>query len=230
MLSDKDALRNTEIFRELPEELLSRLASLVQHRSYDRGETVFAEGGPGNSLFIVESGEVRIVKEVTDGQALTLAVHGPGRMFGELALLDGKPRSATAIAVNPTKCIVVYRDEFLNLLESEPQALRAVLASLSGMIRETNARLTDVIGLDSNAQMAKTLTELMDKYGKPTAEGVLIDKAVTVDDLASLTGIHPRVVAALLREYQYEDLLLVVGDSITVRRPDSFRLWLADRA
>lgn len=229
MPSDIDALRNTEIFRDLPDEHLSRLAMLVQHRTYERGETIFGEGEPGNALFVIESGEVRIVKGVADGRAITLAVHGPGRMFGELALLDGKRRSAAAVALAVTKCLVVYRDDFLSLVETESQALRAVLASLSGMIRGTNAKLIDIIGLDANAHMAKVLTQLMDDYGTETERGVLVDKPVTVDDLASLTGLHRRVVSALLRDYQYEDLLLVVGDSITVRRPDSFRHWIHER-
>ncbi|MFN2114510.1 MAG: Crp/Fnr family transcriptional regulator [Anaerolineae bacterium] len=229
MQSDVDALRSTDLFAELPEQHLSRLALLVQHRAYERGDLIFDEGDPGNALFVVETGEVRIAKAIGDDQSLTLAVLGPGQAFGELALLDGKRRSASATALEPTKCLVVYRDDFMALVEEEPTALRAVLRSLSGMIRSTNQKLSDVIGLDSNALMAKALSDLIEKHGKVVDDGVLINRPITPEDLSSTTGLHSRVVATLMRDYQFQDLLRVVGEFVTVRRPEAFERWLEER-
>lgn len=229
MQSDIDALQQTKFFQDLSAEHLAQLAMHVQHRHLNAGAVIFEEGDQGNALFIVADGEVKITVKSPTQRDITLALLGPGDAFGELSLLDNSARSASATATAPTELLVVHRRDFLALVDADTVALHALLSALARMIRNMNQRLADIAMLDVHGRMAKALFSLVERNGQRTDEGMLIDREVTIDDLAGLVGMYPAQVERLMRDYQYEYLLRYENQRITLLREDAFREALGGR-
>lgn len=136
-----DTLRSVVLFKTLPRETLEALAAATIERSYAAGTTIIRRGEPGDGLYIVVAGLVQVVGEdEVDGPVL--AVLGPGEAFGELSLLDGKPRSASVIAAWSARCFFLSREAFLAHLEQHPDTARALLLVLAARLREMDRRLT----------------------------------------------------------------------------------------
>lgn len=229
MQSDIDALQRTKFFQDLSPEHLAQLAMHVQHRHLNPGAIIFEEGDPGNAVFIVTEGEAKITVKSPTQRDITLALLGPGDAFGELSLLDDSPRSATATTTAPTELLVVHRRDFLDLVATDNVALHGLLSALARMIRNMNQRLADIAMLDVHGRMAKALFGLVDRNGQKSDDGILIDREVTIDDLAGLVGMYPAQVERLMRDYQYEYLLKYENQRITILREDAFRDALGER-
>jgi len=221
MQSDLEALKGANIFSSLADEPLAQLATMAQRRQFERGERIFSAGDPGTTLFVIRSGRVSIQAVSNGGKDMTLAELRPGEAFGDLALLDGEPRSATAVALEETECVALSRDAFLGLVESNTAAMRGVLRSLSAIIRAMNDRLVEVGSHSYAERLGKELHRLVLEHGVQTPAGWLIDRPLTMDQLASLVGIWQGEVESLMARLQYEGIVLVVGDSVTVARPES---------
>lgn len=207
MKADVDALKHVDIFATLPEEHLAQLAARLQPRHRAKGETVFAHGDPGNALYIIRAGEVKISVQSPTDEEIILAVLGPDDAFGELAVLDGLPRSASATTSADTELLVLFRDDFMFVLQEEPALGWSILQSLAGIIRRTNEKLSDVAMLDVYGRVNKTLRELAKQYGQEVPGGILIDRPITNDYLAGLTGLYPVEVSRVLRLYEYEKII-----------------------
>ncbi|MFQ5460940.1 MAG: Crp/Fnr family transcriptional regulator, partial [Anaerolineae bacterium] len=179
MQSDVDILASARLFEALPRPAVERLAERSQHRHFGAGERVFDEGDPGAALYVVAEGEIRIDIASPAGEHVTLVFLGPGEAFGELALLDDAPRSAEAVATEASTLLSLYRKDFYSILEDEPEAVRALLGTLAGYVRNTNQRLADAAFLDVPGRMAKALKTLADRYGKQTPDGILLDHELT---------------------------------------------------
>jgi CRP/FNR family transcriptional regulator/CRP/FNR family cyclic AMP-dependent transcriptional regulator len=183
-----DALAASSLLGKLPPESQRELASLARRRSYRKGEVVFHTGDPGDALHVVASGLVRIVVYSAAGSEKVLNLMGPGEAFGELALLDGAPRSATVEAMESTETIVVRRDDFLQAIHEDPRALDALLGVLASMIRRLTGEVTDLSTLDLRGRLAKKLIELADQHGKPVEGGVEINIPLTQESLAAMVA------------------------------------------
>jgi CRP/FNR family cyclic AMP-dependent transcriptional regulator len=223
MQSDIEALQRTSFFADLPPEHLAQLAIFSQHRHFEEDAVIFSEGDPSFSLYLIQEGEVKISVLSPTNRDITLALLGPGDAFGELALLDKSERSATATATGPTEVIMVNRNDFLKLVESEPAALRGLLAALSRTIRNMNQKLADVAMLDVHGRMAKALFELIERHGVKVEDGIKIDREVSIDDLAGIIGLYPSHVERLMRDLQYENVITYEDEIITIRREDVLR-------
>jgi CRP-like cAMP-binding protein len=148
-------LGRTPVFAGLPRRLLARLAVRLFEKAYAPGEVVFSEGDPGKGLFVVLDGEIEIVRETAQG-AQRLATFGPGTAFGELALIDDLPRSASAVATAPTRLLILYRTHFEDLVVRDRAVailvMRNLLRLLAGYVRAANVprgKLADSAKLDS---------------------------------------------------------------------------------
>jgi CRP-like cAMP-binding protein len=141
MSSPTDLLRQVPLFEELSESHLESLASACRWEHVVAGQTLLQEGAPGDSLMILVDGHARVEREGRDGRSLVVAQRGPGEPVGELALLDGGPRSATVVAAEPMQVMVLPREAFLSVLHSAPSLAVALLACLSRSLR----RATDQV-------------------------------------------------------------------------------------
>jgi CRP/FNR family transcriptional regulator/CRP/FNR family cyclic AMP-dependent transcriptional regulator len=211
------------LFRELPPSRLAELAQMVRRRTYHRGETIFHKGDPGNSLYLITDGQVKIVLPSDTGEEMTLGVLEAGDMFGELALFDGRPRSATMVAVENTAVLLLYRDDFLGFVGRNPEVATALLGVLSRRLRATDEWIEDAIFLDVPGRLAKRLLDLADRHGKPTDRGVEIDLKLTQQDLAAMVGATRESVNKHLGWMRDHRLITLDGQRIILLRPAELR-------
>ncbi len=227
-LSNAEALKKTELFDNLSEADIEKLAVTARRLRYGPNHVLFRQGDPGLGLYVVTSGEIRIGLEALPGEDVIPTLMGPGEAFGELALLDDQPRSASATTTMDTELLMLGRDDFLSLVDSDPRVNHAVLRSLAAMIRRTNDRLSDVL-LSVHSRMSKALITLAERHGVEHEKGVLIDRPVTDIELAGMTSLHRIEVERILRDYQYDDLIWMEEGQIIIRHPDKLHTWARAR-
>ena len=217
-----NALTRCALFTGMDAESLQAITRTLRGRRFRRGEVLFHEGDPGDALFIVASGAVKVVVPSEDGDEAILATLRRGDFLGELALLDGAPRSASAIALEPTVALALPRDQFRALVASQPAIRDALLASLSGELRRLTTHVAELHFLDLTGRLAARLARLCDEQGEKLPDGsVRLDAPLTQSDLASMIGATRQSVNKLLGEFEVRGLVRVERDSIVVPRLDA---------
>jgi CRP-like cAMP-binding protein len=211
------------LFASLEPAHLEELAGKLTLRKYDPGTRIFMQDDPGSTLFVIRNGQVNISAPSPKGGEAILAVMTDGDFFGELSILDQKPRSATATAMRPTTVFTLERDDFLEVVHTEPYLAINALAALSERLRRTNLLLGDAFFTDLPTRLAKRLLELARRHGVETDHGLKIDLRLTQADLISEMGASRESVKRLLEELQDQGLILVAGKNIYVRRLDMLR-------
>jgi CRP/FNR family transcriptional regulator/CRP/FNR family cyclic AMP-dependent transcriptional regulator len=175
-------------FANLKEENARELARRMLPRRFGSGQIIFHHGDPGGLLYIIGRGKVKITHSTPEGQEAVLAILGSGDFFGELALLDDSPRSATAEAIELTETLTLHRDDFIRYLHENPDFSLHVLKTMAQHIRRLNLQLADIFFLDLPGRLARTLLRLAEQHGRETQDGLLIDLVLTQTDLAEMTG------------------------------------------
>ena len=212
-----EALGHCRLFRGLGTESLQAIGQTLRTRRFRRGEVLFHEGDPGDALFIVASGAVKVVVPSEEGGEAILATLRRGDFLGELALLDGAPRSASAIALEATQALALPRDRFNDLVASEPAIRDALLISLSGELRRLTAHVAELHFLDLTGRLAARLARLAEEQGDRAADGsVRLDASLTQTDLAAMIGATRQSVNKLLGEFVADGLLRFEHDTIVV--------------
>lgn len=215
------ALRNVGLFAEVPTGDLDDLAAGLRRRRYARNQVIFVQGDPGANLCIVEEGRVRICVSSEDGKELVLRMLGPGDFFGELALLDGEPRSADAIAQEPCQLLLLQREDFLAFVEARPRVGTALLVALSRKLRLTTRQAQDVAFLDVPARVARTLLTLADGAD---ADGERTCR-LTQAELAGAVGVTRESVNRCLGQLEDRGLIRRARGAITILRADRLRRY-----
>ncbi len=212
-----EALERIQLFSGLAPADLVRLAEGLRTRRFRRGEVLFHQGDPGDSLFIVSTGAVKIVLPSEEGDEAILTSIRPGSFFGELALLDDAPRSATAVAMEPTETLVLRREAFRALIDTSPAARDALLAALAGELRRLTAHVEELHFLDMTGRLAALLARLAQESGIPADDGsIRLDRPFTQGDLAAMIGATRQSVNKLLGMFVDDGLLRVDRDTIVV--------------
>jgi CRP/FNR family transcriptional regulator/CRP/FNR family cyclic AMP-dependent transcriptional regulator len=217
------ALAAVPLFAGYDEAALAELAAAVRTRRFRRGEVIFHRGDPGTTLFIVVSGCVKIAVPTEGGDEALLTVMRPGDFFGELSLLDGAPRSATAIALEPVELWTLHRDDLLRPMLAVPGAA-TLLTALARRLRRTDALVEEIGYLDLDARLARALLRLAEEHGVPDEEGVRIDLPLTQTDLAAMIGATRPRVNLLLGAYQDAGLMRLAGRALILRDVPAFRI------
>jgi CRP/FNR family transcriptional regulator, cyclic AMP receptor protein len=196
---------------------LERLAATMRSRRFRRGEVIFHIGDPGDALFVIVSGEVKISLPSETGDEAILATLRPGDVFGELALLDGAPRSASASALMPTETVILPRDRFRELIATETGVRDALLASIAGELRRLTTHVEELHFLDITGRLAARLVRLAQESGTPLPDGSLrLRTNLTQADLAAMVGCTRQSVNKLLGQFTDDGLLRLERDGIVV--------------
>lgn len=209
----------------LSEEDLRWLADRLHRRKYGRGDIIFQKDEPGQSLFIIESGSVRIYMPGTQGADLTLAVMGPGDFFGDLSLLDDRPRSASAVAGTDAVLLSLERSDFSSLLRARPDAALAVLATIARRLRDTDQTASDLAFLDVQGRLARKLLDLGEANGTQRGDGVVLPSGLTQEDLANMIGVTRESVNRNLSVFRRLGLIAREGRKIIIRDPAGLRSY-----
>lgn len=209
-------LRRYPLFAKLADAELTSLADRARSRSFKRGETLFRKDDPGTHLYVMLDGAVKIALPGEFGQEALVAIMRPGDHFGELALFDGSPRSASATALEDTRAALLARDDFLAFLETHPAAVRIVLDALAKTIRRLSDRVEDLIFLDVPSRVAKYLLDLSHQNG----DDARLELTLTQDELAAFIGASRVSVNRVLGDLERRDIIEIRRRHIVVRDKD----------
>jgi CRP-like cAMP-binding protein len=214
------SLARIPFFAGLDEAALDRVADGTRTRRFRRGEVIFHAGDPGDALFIITAGEVKIGLPSETGDEAIIATLHAGDVFGELALLDGAPRSATATALVITDVVVLPRDRFLELIASEPAVRDALLASLAGELRRLTIHVEELHFLDMTGRLAARLVRLAEEASAGGAQrpdgSIRLRPTLTQAELASMVGCTRQSVNKLLGQFADGGLVRLDRQGIAV--------------
>jgi CRP/FNR family transcriptional regulator, cyclic AMP receptor protein len=219
--ADPDALRaaiaSVPLFRDLPSDEVAALAGGLRTRRYRRGEVIFHQGDPGDALYIILSGRVKIWSPSETGVEAILATLRPGEFFGSLALLDGSPRSASATAADPVEAVILPRERFRQLVNDEPAIRDHVFAELAGELRRLTNHVEELHFLDITGRLAARLARLAEEQGQPDVDGAIrLAGPITQGDLAAMVGSTRQSVNKLLGYFVDDGLIRFERDSIVI--------------
>ena len=222
-------LGDVPLFAELPAATLDRLGRESRVRRFPRGQVLCSEGDPGDSLLVLEAGRVKVSRFSAGGQEVVLAVVEAPAAFGELALIDGAPRSATITAQTPVVLRVLGRDAVLDLIEREPALAMAMLRAVTAMVRAANERLADLLSLDVPGRVAKWLLARAESHGARRPEGIVVPLGVSQGELAAELGTTRVSVNKALKGFEARGVIALDldRDAVVLRRPGDLRAYTA---
>ncbi len=209
-----ELLRRVTFFEGLNDEVLAQLSSCLKPMEYAKDALVVGQDDPGDSMFIIEKGRVKVVLYGESGREMILSIFRAGDVVGEMSLLDGQPRSANVIALEESRLLSLSRNDFVKLLQTQPAIALNVLQEMSIRLR----RADDVIGnlalLDVYGRVARVLVDMAERDGEKTDEGIMIKERPTQQDLASMIGTSRETVSRVLSEFQRRGFLSMQGKKI----------------
>ena len=213
-------LAETQIFAELDDSALKKLGERATQRTYDKGQLIFHQGDLAGSLFVMREGLVKVFVTSEAGDEMVFVTLRPPDTFGELALLDGLERSASAEAVEPTTVIELDRNTFLDLLNSTPHMTDALLQSMGRVLRRLTEQASDLVFLDLHGRVAKLLVSIADERGLPLTDGQELDLQLTQSDLARMVGGSRQSVNQILRSFERRGYLDIDGRKVVVKEAE----------
>ncbi len=211
-----DFLRGIPLCAGLSSNDLQALARDLVPRRFAAGETLFREGDPGQALYLLAAGQVRIYVQGEEGQETSVNLCGPGDVFGELAVIDDRPRSASAVAGEEALAYVLSRDLFRAHVRRCPQLALNLLNALSVRVRYNTEQVGSLATLDIPARLARKLLALVEMHGVPDGDGVRIEVALTQSDLASLIGATRESINKALAAFRRQGLIRLADGRIVV--------------
>ena len=200
---------------------LQRFAELTREKFYPRGSVILFENDPGDSLFVVRQGRVKVVLIGEDGREVILGVLGVGEHFGELSLIDDRPRSAHVIAMDDSHLLVLRREDFRKRVESSPAVAWSLLTEMSRRLRRADEKIGGLVLLDVPGRIARLLLDLATETGGDT-----IEKALTHQTIAQMIGASRETVSRAMKDFQDANWVTVERRRITI----SDRVALENRA
>jgi CRP-like cAMP-binding protein len=217
MPSVEDLLRSSTLYRNLSAEDQKRLAAVSLARSYEKGQTIFAEGDEPAFLFTIASGRVKVVKTIPSGKEIILEIFGPGDPVGAVVAYEGKPYPASAIAIEHVECILVRRVEFFSLFEGHPSFVRGFLTGMAQRIVELTRRIPEVAGGRVETRFANLFLKLADRVGRPQDGGRFVPMALSRRELADLTGTTIETSIRIMSRWSKEGIVSTERDGFLVK-------------
>lgn len=194
-----DVLRRNHLLGELDQREMDELVALGHVVHFDADTMVFHKGDAGDCLFAILRGQIGIHTSSEDGKVMMLNILDPGDVLGEIALIDGKQRTAGATALRPSELFRIDRPAFINFLERHPRLAIRLLGVLCERLRWVSENIEDAVFHDVPRRLAKRLLLLAESYGQPTPAGLRITQPMNQEDLASMLGVTREIVNKSLK-------------------------------
>ena len=204
------------LFAALDDEAQEALRQTMDEVRLPRGATLFNEGDPGDRLYVVTQGKIKLGRTAADGRENLLAVMGPGEMFGELSLFDPGPRTATATAITEATLSGLGHDNLQPLLTQRPEVAGRLLAALARRLRRTNEAMADLVFSDVPGRVAKALLDLSTRFGVPVDDGLRVTHDLTQEELAQLVGASRETVNKALADFAARGFLRLEGRAVVI--------------
>jgi CRP-like cAMP-binding protein len=215
--SERQALiRRSFLFRDVPQPILERMAALSVTKHLERRETLLSRGDEGDALYVVVEGLVRIWVGSDSGKELTFSIMEPGDVFGEIALLDGLPRTANATAQEASLLLVIQRSAFLSVLESEPTLARHIIELLCERMRLKTDLLSDFAFADLPVRLARKLGDLVTAHGEINGNEARLGKRFSQTELAQMLGVSREAINKQLAVWSHKGVVSTEDGGLTI--------------
>lgn len=202
-------LDQISLFAGLPPGDLETLSRCVREKRYRKGETLFHLDDPGTALFLIRSGRVKVSLANRDGKEIILRILSPGEFVGEMALLDGQPRSATVTAMENTEVSLLERSDFVRFIRQHPEAALKMLSVMSWRIRRSNDQIGVLAFSDAYGKVAQVLLDLIRDTGRRGEKGVEVLTDLTRQEMASLAGVTRETFTRILKAYENAGIIRI---------------------
>jgi len=209
-------LRKVPLFDCLGDHELEALSEVTYSRTFDKGQLIILAEEPGDTLFIVRRGQVKVSLTHASGKEFILSLLGEGEFFGELALLDERPRSASVVAIEETELFMLKRADFLQLIAKVPAIAVALLEELAARLRRTDEQVGGLALLDVHNRVARTLLRLAADRGRECDDGLIIQQRLTHQQLANMAGTTRETVTRVLKQLERDGYIRSEGRDIIV--------------
>lgn len=219
---DKRALlEKVSMFSPLEPAELDRLAQITAIKRLRTRQDLFRKGDDGSQAYVIISGRLKISSAGEDGKETVLRIMDPGEVVGEMAMLDGVPRSATATALEPCEFLVIQRRDLIPFLERHPRTAIKLLEAQMARVRALSAQLEDRVFLNLPSRLAKKLLALSDNYGVERPDGITIDLKLSQGELGEMVGTSRESINKQLRAWTEDGVVKSEKGYITIRDPDA---------
>lgn len=205
-------LSKIDLFADMPEEDLQAVSNLAATRTYPKNTIIISEGDDSDSLYCVLSGKVKVYLSDDDGREIIINILGEGEYFGELALLDDAPRSASVMTLEETKLAVISKSAFENCLSKNPQLALHIIRELSKRMRNLTQNVKSLALMDVYGRVARTLLDM----AEPTGDKLEIRQKLTQRDIASMVGASREMVSRILKDLSTGGYITIQNKTITI--------------
>lgn len=209
-------LRSNPLYRRLTDEDRRRLSEVSLVRSYARGTTIFSEGDPSDFLYTIDSGLVKVSKQLPLGKEVVIEILGPGDPLGAVAAYESRPYPASAVALEDSRVLLVKRGAFFALLETSPSLVRGLLNGFSFRLLELTRRIAEVTGGRVETRLGQVFLKLADRMGRSEPRGLFIPLALSRQDLADLTGTTLETAIRIMSRWGKEGVVLTEKDGFVL--------------
>lgn len=209
-------LSRAGIFQGVDPTAVENLIRDLETVRFARGEVIFEEHEPGDRLYIIISGKVKLARQAPDGRENLLTVFGPSDMFGELSIFDPGPRTSSAICVTEVHAATMNSDQLREWIATFPEISEQLLRVLSRRLRRTNTALADLIFTDVPGRVAKTILQLANRFGTPEGAALRVSHDLTQEEIAQLVGASRETVNKALALFSHRGWLRLEGKSILI--------------
>jgi len=210
------ALGGSALFAALDADAQEALRRSMVEVKLSRGQVLFSEGDPGDRLYVVTQGKIKLGRSAADGRENLLAVLGPGEMFGELSLFDPGPRTATATAITPATLSGLGHDDLQPWLHDRPEMASRLLGALARRLRRTNEAMGDLVFRDVPGRVAKALLDMAARFGVSAEDGLRVTHDLTQEELAQLVGASRETVNKALADFAARGFLRLEGRGVVI--------------
>jgi CRP/FNR family cyclic AMP-dependent transcriptional regulator len=217
--------RRFVLFAELDDKELASIAAVAKTRRYNKDDVIFHADESGDVFCLIKEGKVKVTNTSPEGKEIILSMLGPGDFFGEMALLDNEPRSATVVATESLELVTIWRADFLQILSENFSITRKVLAELSRRLRNASSRIESLATMDVYGRLARFFLDLAARQGTALANGYVAVQRPTHQSIANMIGTSRETVSRLIHDLIRQNLLLSEGKTIYLRTTalDQFR-------
>lgn len=211
-----DFLKEIPLFSHLDNDDFQQLTNICSEKKFERGQTIFYEEDMGTGFYIIVSGQVKIVMLSNDGREHILGLLRERDFFGEMSILDGEPRSATAIALSDIKAITITREDFTKLLRNNPDISIKIMFVLCKRLRRADRHVESLAFLSAPGRVARTILELSDEQGIKDDNKIIINHKMTRQEFANIAGTSRETLTRVLMEFQDEGILDIGKNQIVL--------------
>lgn len=227
IVKERKILRNVPLFYDLDDKDLERIANLMVVRNFNKDEMIIFEEDLGRTMFVIKKGRVKISGVSNEGDEAIFSIFAEGDFFGELSIIDGLPRSATATASEDVELWVLNRGDFLSLLETYPQVAVTLLKELAERLRRSDSQIKSLTLKDARGRVGSTLVRIAEDSGIVRGGKVVIEGMPLQRDLASLAGTSRETISRVIKRFEDEGALIKVENSFVFNDYDSFKRMFA---